>query len=64
MTHTEVSKLQPGDEVFWNDPDEGACSRYLQIQTIDVHPDNGDLTVVSIMEVDGSVVECFAKELA
>lgn len=64
MTFEEAKKLQPGDEVFWNDPDEGACSRYLQIQTIDVHPDNGDLTVVYIMEVDGSVVECFARELS
>ena len=63
MTYNEAKQLHPGDEVYWNDPDDGACSRHLTILTIDVHPDNGPDTVVSIMEVDGSVVECFLKEL-
>lgn len=63
MTYKEVKRLRNGDEVYWNDPDEGVCSRYLQIQSVDVGADNGDLTVVSIMEIDGSVVECFLKEL-
>jgi len=63
MTFKEAKQLHSGDEVFWNDPDDGACSRYLRIQSIDVGSDNGDLTIVSIMEVGGSVVECFAKEL-
>jgi hypothetical protein len=58
MTIAKAKKLQPGDEVFWNDPDDGACSRVYKIQTIEI---NGN--VVTIMEPDGSVLECYAREL-
>jgi hypothetical protein len=54
-----IKKLHSGDEVFWNDPDNGACSRVYKIQTIEV---NGN--VVTIQEPDGSVLECFARELS
>lgn len=54
-----IKKLKPGDEVFWNDPDEGTCSRMLKIHSIKIVPPN----VVHIEEVDGSYVEVFAREL-
>ena len=59
MTLKEVKRLHPGDEVYWNDPDDGICSRVYTIASIVV---NGN--VVSITDVDGSVLECFAKELS
>lgn len=58
MRVADVKKLKPGDEVRWNDPDEGRCSRVLGILTIEVRGN-----VVSIMEKGGAVVECFAREL-
>ena len=58
MTFEEVARLRNGDEVFWNDPDEGLCSRYIIIQTIEV---KGDIVV--IQEDDGTTLECFAEEL-
>lgn len=58
MRITDAKKLNSGDQVYWQDPDDGACSRMLTIQGIEV---NGN--VVSIEEPDGSVVECFAREL-
>jgi hypothetical protein len=59
MRISDVKKLHSGDEVFWNDPDEGTCSRMLKIHSIEFVPPN----VVKIEEVDGSVVECYAREL-
>jgi hypothetical protein len=59
MRIAQVKKLHPGDEVFWNDPDEGTCSRIYKIRLIEV---NGN--VVTIEDVDGSVLECFARELS
>lgn len=64
MTYKEAVKLQPRDEVFWNDPDNGACSRYYRIQDVRVCPDNGENTVAVITDYDGSVLECFIKELS
>lgn len=60
MRINDVRKLHTGDQVFWNDPDDGACSRVYQIQTIEVDPQTG---VVVIQEPDGSVLECYAREL-
>lgn len=54
-----VLKLHSGDQVFWNDPDDGKCSRYYVIQTIEV---NGNW--VSIVGKDGSRLECWARELS
>ena len=59
MRIRDIKQLHKGDEVFWNDPDEGACSRTLKIHSIEFFPPN----LVRIMEVDGSVVECYAREL-
>jgi hypothetical protein len=59
MTLREVKKLHPGDEVTWNDPDDGACTRTGVIQSIKV---TGN--VVQITWQDGSDLECFARELS
>lgn len=62
MTLKEVRALHRGDEVWWEDPDNGACSRHykiLEIEVIDIEEE-----VVSIRDEDGSVLECFASELS
>lgn len=59
MTMREAKKLHTGDEVYWTDPDEGACSRYITIQTITFHGD-----VVRITGKDGCSLECFPEELS
>jgi hypothetical protein len=51
--------LGPEDEVYWNDPDKG-CSRFYKIKQIEVRDDG----VVIIEEEDGSLLECYAKELS
>lgn len=58
MTQDEARRLGPGDEVFWNDPDDGACSRAVVIQTIEHRED-----VVLIREPSGAVIEAFVWEL-
>jgi len=58
MRVSDTKKLHPGDQVKWNDPDEGTCSRVLTIQTIEI---NGN--VFTIMEPDGSVIMGYAREL-
>lgn len=59
MKVREVRKLYKGDEVYWNDPDEGRCSRIYKIHTIHVWAN-----MVVITEPDGSTLECFADELS
>jgi len=67
MTLKQVRKLHNGDEVFWNDPDDGLTSRHIIINTIQVlAPDDkeyGD-EVVCIQGKDGDELECFAHELS
>jgi len=55
----DVHTLSPGDEVFWNDPDNGLCSRSYIIQSINITEDE----IVQITDVDGSYLECFPEEL-
>ena len=59
MDIEDIEQLDNGDEVYWTDPDEGACSKHIVIQTITV---NGE--VVCITGKDGSELECFAGELS
>jgi hypothetical protein len=54
-----VHKLQPGDEVYWNDPNEGTASRVWQIQRIEIF---GELVVIH--DPQGDTLECFASELS
>jgi hypothetical protein len=58
MTEEQVKQLHNGDEVFWNDPDDGLTSRSITIQSIKVQGE-----VVSIFGQDGDELECYAHEL-
>ncbi len=61
MMLSQIRKLRPGDEVFWNDPDGGKCSRVYKVQSIEMRV---SVCTVIIVDVDGSTVECFAGELS
>jgi len=61
MTPQEASRLIPGREVFWNDPDGGACSRYLTIASIRLIDEDD---VAQITTVEGDVLECFVSDFA
>ena len=58
MTVCETQKLHKGDQVKWNDPDGGECSRTLTIQSI---KHCGEHLV--IVDTDGNELHCFADEL-
>ena len=49
-------KYSIGDEVFWNDPDEGTCSGYGKVTEV-----NGE--IYSIKKNDGGELEAFEHEL-
>jgi len=59
MNLNEVENLKSGDKVYWNDPDDGLCSRWYDIETIEIVGD-----IVSIVEPDGSHLSCFMEELS
>jgi hypothetical protein len=59
MKVKDIKKLHSGDEVTWNDPDEGKCSRTLTIGSIKV---TGD--IVRILDIEGDYLECLAEELS
>lgn len=61
MTSKEVQELQVGDEVFWNDPDDGICSRNIEIASIDVF--HGGI-IVRITDINGDMLEAFGHELS
>lgn len=61
MKMRELNKLKPGDRVYWNDPDQGVCSRFYLIKNIEVTDDSDD---VCIEEPDGSFLECYSHELS
>jgi hypothetical protein len=54
-----VYGLSTGDEVFWNDPDDGICSRNIKIQQIEFHGD-----VIQITDVNGDYLEVKIDELS
>jgi hypothetical protein len=54
-------KLHKGDEVTWNDPDDGLCSRTGQILAIS-YMDGDD--AASITWMDGTTTEVLLRELA
>jgi hypothetical protein len=61
MNLNQVKQLHNGDEVFWNDPDHGACSRYIIIQSTTVEKGSD---IISVYGKDGSYLQCFAHELS
>jgi hypothetical protein len=57
--------LRGGDEVYWNDPDDGQCSRFIVIRTVEYIGPKGDLdSIIRIVGADMDVLECFAGELS
>lgn len=61
MNIKDVLKLRKDDEVYWNDPDNGLCSKTLKILKIEVRK---PLQTVIITDVNGDTLECFASELS
>jgi len=59
MQKRQVKKLEPGDRVFWTDPDDDTCSRRYTIQSISFVGE-----VIRITDTDGSNLECFRHELS
>lgn len=52
--------IKAGDRVFWHDPDNGICSRYLFIASIEWKENN----IAFISQMDGDFIEVFANELS
>ena len=52
--------LHSGDEVTWNDPDDGLCTRTGKISAIEYLPEN----TASIIWMDGSLTEVYLSELS
>lgn len=60
MNISQVFRLHPGDEIYWNDPDDGLCSDYYTISRIWIE-DEGES--IRIVDVEGRELECFAHEI-
>jgi hypothetical protein len=59
MKIQQAKQLQFGDEVYWNDPDNGLCSRSITIREVRIVGN-----MLCIYGVDGYYLECFPKELS
>lgn len=57
MKMSLIKTYHKGDEIWWEDPDNGECSRYFKIKNISVKGN-----VVSIDAEDGDCIEGFARE--
>ena len=53
-------KLHSGDEVTWNDPDGGICTRSGTISTVDYYSEGA----VRLVMTDGWSVEALITELS
>ena len=62
MRLRDFKNLHDGDEVYWTDPDEGKCSRYLTIREYNILDE--DVGLVEIWDKDGSYLQCFLNELS
>lgn len=62
IQHNWVFNLHSGDEVTWNDPDDGLCSRTARIRGVNVY-DRID-GVIELLWEDGTSQEMFACELS
>lgn len=60
MTPAEAKALQPGDRVYWADPDFDLCSRWLIIKNVSTSEDG---KLLSIDDTYGSHIECWCTEL-
>lgn len=60
MNIKQAKALHPGDEVTWNDPDDGACTCTFTILEIHHHCDD----IFKITKMDGGYIEVLASELS
>jgi hypothetical protein len=58
MLREEAYQITPADRIYWHDPDNETCSRFLNIKSIEF-----DWNIATIEEIDGSVIECYVDEL-
>jgi len=59
MTKEQIKNLHSGDEITWNDPDDGNCSKTAPLRKIEV---KGDMA--KIYWLDGGYTEAFLSELS
>ena len=59
MSLKNFKKLQAGDEVHWTDPDQGLCSKTIKILAIEKV---GNVAIIA--GDDGSMLQCYARELS
>lgn len=59
MKLQDAAKLSVGDSVWWDDPDDGACSRLCKIKTIRIGG-----VIIFIEDDKGDFLECEAYELS
>jgi hypothetical protein len=60
MTIDQVRKLQPGNNIRWNDPDHGLCSRDIVVKSFTI--EEGD-DIISLYGQEDDYLQCFAHEL-
>lgn len=66
MDIKQIKSIRNGDEVFWNDPDDGLCSRMITVSRVILYDQldtDGDDMAITIVDIDGVSLECFASEL-
>jgi hypothetical protein len=63
MTLVEVQKLKTGDHIFWNDPDDGSCSRSFVVASIGIRAEEDGDVLLSLTDPDGDELECLAVEI-
>ncbi len=51
--------LHAGDQVTWNDPDDGLCTKTITISSIEIVGD-----VAKITDTNGDYLECLLSELS
>ena len=61
MTMKRIQQLHSGDQVVWTDPD---TSSEQPVRTITIGSIRVKGEVISITDVDGSELECYARELS
>jgi hypothetical protein len=59
MTKLDARYLKLGDSVWWDDPDDGICSRLYKIKTIRIGG-----VIIFIEDEKGDFLECEAHELS
>ena len=59
--YAHLFKLRKGRRIYWNDPDNGACSRWLKIASVKLNENDYSF---SIETKEGDVVEGLWSELS